>query len=1115
MGMNFAHLHTHSEHSLLDGVGKPETYAKYAKELGFDYLGVTDHGNVDGLIKWQKACNNEGIKPVLGCEGYIVPDASKKVKGEKRYHITVLVKNEKGWVNLLKMLSFANLEGHYYRPRFDFNLFKENCDGLMVLTGCHNTFLNCNEGVEFLRNLREVTDVYLEVMPHSTGDQKAVNRLCLDLHHDLMIPIVATNDCHYVTKDMAKAQEVLLAIQRKAKWNDGDRWRFDIEGLHLRTVDEMRSAFRQQGILKYAEIKYAMDQTLEIAEECSQFRIEQRTVLLPEPKIDFGDKNEFEFFRYLCEKEFKRKIIKEKSKYWDRYQEELELIDRLGFIRYFLIVWELIDYAEKMDVMTGPGRGSVGGSLIAYLLGITMVDPLKYGLVFSRFISPNRNDLPDIDLDFEDKRGDLILRHLEENYGINNVAGVSTFSKMNAKMVLRDLGRVFELPNTDVDLAAKAISKDEDLSDAFENNEIVSKFKDKHPEIADLALKLEGQFRSAGQHPAGMVVSRDDLREGFRANLSKRSNTFVVNWDKDDAEFMGMMKLDILRLNTLTVLKETLRLIKERTGEDIDLENIPLDDPKVYEQFKLGNTVGCFQVSTGGMVGFLRELEVDNFDLLVAANALYRPGTLHSGMAKEFIARKKGKRWKSIHPKIDEFTGETYGIVVYQEQVMRAMVSLAGMSWSEADKIRKIVGKSKGTAEFLKFEKDFVKGCEKQGTLDEKSAKKFWEMLSNFGKYGFNKSHSVEYSLISVWNMWLKIYYPKEFICANLTYIGNPDKKDVIVREASRLGLKIVLPKVGISDAKKWTIKDERLFVPFIEIKGVGEKTALSISKKRKSQSKGFFSGGNDAAVLVNKSNKMEETLSRIGVYDIDKEFTDDELKEVDNYFSFRIPRSNPYKNLAFLLNSVGFKRSRMGENILRGEVELPVGLKRRIRYRPNSALLDCHDCELREECRAPVLPSPGRYNIAIFGEAPGPDEDKDGEGFVGRAGVKLWKELGYYSLMRGYFHVSNFCKCYPSKTRTPTKKHINACFKWAEEEILTVKPFIILAFGNTGVFFFKGQTSGISGLSGKTEWDDKWGAWICWCLHPAAVLHQPGNLELFEEGIRNFSNKLGALGNF
>jgi DNA polymerase-3 subunit alpha len=1221
----FIHLHCHNEFSILDGVGTAEQYAAKAKELGFPALGMTNHGNVDGLIKFQNACDEIGIVPIHGCELYVVKDISIKEKGDVRRHLTVWVKNNIGWENLLKLLTIANSEGFYYRPRVSPELLLKCCDGLVVATACSSSFVLDDWGIKLFKKLHHKIgdDLYSEIMPFvKYKPQEKINSICKKLADEYGTKLLATNDSHFIDKDDAVAQEVLLAIQSKKKWKDKDRWKFDISDIYLKTEKEMRDGFTEQGIFSRREISQAILSTYEIFEKCKDFRIQKKDVELPEIKVDgikISDADSF--LKKLCNEGMDNKVKSDASKnkklkiYTDRLEEELAVVIKQGFVKYFLIVWELIRWCKNNDIMVGPGRGSSGGSLICYLIGITAVDPIQFDLIFARFISPARIDLPDIDMDFEDVKRPLIREHLENLYGKYHVAGTSTFLTMKGRGAIKDVSRVFDVPMFDVNKASSCIvsrtsgdsRSDFTIEDAFATFEDGRAFKNKYPKVVDIAMRLEGQIRGKGQHAAAIIISEDDLREGKRACLVKgKDDGLTVNWDKHDIEHVGLMKLDVLGLNALTVLNYTARLVKENTGTGIDFENIPIDDKKIYKEFSKGSTVGCFQFGSLGLRKLCVEMGIENFDMLTHANALYRPGTLRSGMVEEFVDRKKGKKEiEYIHPFLESLTKSTFGIILYQEQVMKLMYDLGGLGWKTADTVRKVISKSKGVEQFQSFKQLFVEGCEKKKTLDKETAEDLWDALSSFGSYSFNLSHAVEYAMIAYWDMYCKIYHPVEFFCANLSF-GSDNKKEDLIEEAIKFGLDVRPPKIGISDADNWIAKDGILYCPFIEIKGFGDKTS-KYAAELLNENKKFFSPDGKKERLT---QRFKNILDEIGS---DKNNPVDELfaEKISRYFSFsfnRDPQKKFRKMVSILSGSIDIEKikdinfgksdtndrfyfGRMTEikfsyrekvsdagkgntgggiygnlkdnedfcmlvfggkayqkkkygiehcgdefvlvkanrpnkktniicndvwlqhELLSGNFEgLELNMIKQNRYK-NNEVKNCSGCDLKSECKAPVVSSTGKYNIMIIGEAPGKEEDREGVGFVGRSGELVWNSLSKKNLKRNMFNITNVVKCFPSKTRTPTNKHIKSCSKWLTEEIENIKPCLILAFGNTNIKFFTEEESGIMAKSGTTEWNEKYGCWICWCIHPASVLYSPENNELFSRGIKNFAEKVKIFG--
>ena len=1224
---NFCHLHVHNEYSMLDGLGSAAAMVERAKELGMTHLALTNHGNIDGCIRFQNACVAGGITPIFGFEGYIVENIAEHPKGEKRCHIVIWAKNETGWINICKMLSIAYLEGHHYRPRISPKILLDHLDGLAISTACTSSFLGQEWGVKLYDELRaRGVDLFLEIMPLLLEEQKDLNKVCLDLAKRDNIPIIATNDCHYINAKDSELQEVLLAMQSHTKWKDPNRWKFSVDDLYMKSREEMEESFKKQGTVPKEIYEKALDNTMLVAELCGNFLIPERPVDLPLPR-EVRDKDPNKFIKDLCKKALKEKIKNDPiknlrySEYVDRYMEEIDLITKQGFVVYFLIVWELINWCRSTDIMVGPGRGSSGGSLVCYLLNITTVDPIEHSLLFARFISPARIDLPDIDMDFEDRRRGEIRTHLEEVYGVNNVAGVSTYSSMKGRGALRDVSRVFDVPVMEVGKAASCIvvrsggdfRSDFTIEDAFNTFEDGIKFKQKYPKETQIAIDIEGQVKGKGQHAAAMLICKEDLRDGIRGNLlyAKDKRT-VINWDKHDVEHVGLMKLDCLGLNALTILNEARKLAKKNKGVDINFEKIPIDDPECYKAFSEGNNIGCFQVGSLGLRRLCVQLGIDNFQMLVHATSLHRPGTLRSGMVEEFVLRKrKEKEWNYVHPALEAITKDTFGIILYQEQVMRFMYDLGGLGWRTADTVRKVISKSQGAEQFMKFKDLFVQGCIDRGTLDKDTAEQLWNELSSFGSYGFNLSHAVEYTYITYWDMWMKIHYPEEFICAALTY-GPEDKKEEILEEAYRLGLKIEFPKVGFSSADLWSVKDKVLYMPFCAIKGIGEVTAKQCQKYGEiiNKGQGFF----DTKKNKDLGTKTKNLLEQIHAFDKNRVLTEEEMDDLSDFFSMPIIRdpsrkykkvmekisdfveisqlgdidwtSRPddkvryyfgrmteirfgYKEKVATLSSdkhsdnlggvygnmkddtdfvmvifigelynrrkddiehcsgqyllVKTKRARNNllcsevwfqDQILAGDLEgLPTHLKNRLMEYSDYLKGDiqtCERCGLSISCKQPIPYTEGRTNAMIIGEYPGRNEARIGRAFSGEVYNHMWDNLG---LQEKLFHCTNVVKCSASNPKDIDKKSIKACSVWLDAEIKAVKPYIILAFGNIGLQYFKGLSSGIMEWNGKTEWNDKVGAWVCYCISPASSYFHQENLPMFKEGLDNFAEKYISLG--
>jgi len=910
--MSYTNLHSHtSMGSLLDGMGTTDKYCEYASELGMHALGISNHGTINDALEFQNSCKKYNITPVFGVEFYVVEDINVKVKKEIRSHILAFAKNERGFQNLLKMITVSNLEGFYHRPRIDCTILLAHSDDLVITSGCSSSPLNFGYGRDLFNALieKQKDDVFLEIMPHLHKEQYVVNEICLALSKKRGVKLVATNDSHYVKKEDALSHEVLLAIGTQKTWTDPTRWKFNGNDFYLRDRREMTMAFVAQGQLEKEVFGEAIANTQLVVDKCKDLTwINSQQPSLPSI-IKVNGTTDSEQLEKLCVQEFHNKIIdtdKDLDLYRNRLDEELALIKAKKFERYFLLVKDLLDWCREQDIMVGPGRGSSSGSLVCYLLGITSIDPIKHGLLFFRFLSPDRIDLPDIDTDFSDIDRPRIRKRLEELYGRYNVASISTYSILRGRGAVRDASRVFSVPLKDVAKICAVVEKkvgddegnDATVEDALTNFEEGKAFIEKYPEASKHAIALEGQYRNKGVHAAAIVVADNDLRDGSRCALSlDKDNELVINWSKLSIEHFGLVKIDVLGLKMLTVLNYCRQLVKANHGVDIDFNKIDIEDERCYKEFSKANTTGCFQLGSTNIKKFCRQLGVDNFDTLVATTALYRPGPLGSGATEVYIKRKNGHEpVPKCHDLLDEITKDTYGIIIYQEQLMRIINEIAGMDWKTTDKIRKLVGKSKGIDALRVYEDQFVEGCAKSGTLREEQAISLWNDLVSFGKYGFNKSHACSYSYITLWDMWLKINYPLEFMCALLTYgTENNDDKNAYVEEAFRLGIDIRPPKVGISKAQEWVISLNTLYSPFVEIKGVGEKTVKLFEKLGKADfveqtTKGFIK--KEKPVI---STRFVNILNKIGAYE-DRVLTDEESDSVSQFLGVSLVRNKLYK---------------------------------------------------------------------------------------------------------------------------------------------------------------------------------------------------------------------------
>ena len=853
--MSFTHLHVHSYYSLMDGLNSPAELAQAAKDAGQTALAITDHGTLSSHRDMQKACKEIGIKPILGVEAYISPTdrfdrSSKTDKSIQAYnHIILLAKDQTGLNNIHALQELAWNEGFYHKPRIDREVLKEYAEGIIVLSGCLNGLISkAIERQEFseaklvLKDFKKTfgEDFYIEVQSHNP---KEINEKLLELADELKIKAVATGDAHFAKGEDKILEEAMLILSTNPKVDkeaDFDMSRqmknmmdrfdylypdrkisFKDYNLFIQTRQEIEADFKEAGINR-TDI---FDNTMEIASKIAEYDFYQGLDLLPVPKTN-ADKKLAE----MASEGLKRLGLAEDKVYSDRLQEELEVIKDKKFASYFLVVADMINWAKDNNIMVGPGRGSAAGSLVCYTLGITDVDPIKYDLLFFRFINPERNDFPDIDTDFEDRRRKEVKDYLKKKF--KHVASISTFTYFKDKGVIRDAARVFMVPLGEVNKALKSVDTFEDYLDSPNTKE----FRVKYPEVTWLAERLRGKIRSVGVHAAGVVVAKDEIRkyapiesrEDAQDKVSGRIP--VVAYDMDTVADIGLIKLDALGLKTLSVISDTLQSIKTRHKKDLDLSNIPLDDKKVYAMLSEGYTKGVFQAEATPYTNLLMKMGVSTFEDLAASNALVRPGAMNT-VGASYINRKHGNEAiKYVHPIMKPFIENTYGVIIYQEQVMQACVHLGGMTWSEADKVRKIIGKKKDAKEFDQFKDQFISGAEKH--ISKKEAQHLWHDFEAHAGYSFNRSHAVAYSMLSYYTAWLKHYYPLEFMFSLLKNEGNKDTRTEYLIEAKRLGLKIRLPHINESDVY-FSLKEDAIIFGLAEVKFISDSIANKILEKR------------------------------------------------------------------------------------------------------------------------------------------------------------------------------------------------------------------------------------------------------------------------------------------
>jgi DNA polymerase-3 subunit alpha len=877
----FIHLHLHTQYSLLDGACRIPDLLNLANQYKMDSLAITDHGNMFGAIEFYLAAQKAGIKPIIGCEVYVAAksrlDKTSNSIEDASSHLILLARDEAGYHNLMKLVSIGYLQGFYYRPRIDKEVLLAHRDGLIGLSAClrgeipmllqqkrFNDALKASD--EFMQILGK-NNFYLEVQENFIPEQKIVNQGLVKISRELNIPLVATNDVHYLTKDKARAHEALLCIQTQTTLNDEKRLRFQTDEFYFKSPQEMKELFK--------EIPEALANTLEIAKRCN-LELDFSQVHLPRYEAPQGKTKE-EFLMGLCEEGLIQRYENTTPAIRERLVHELKIIKEMGFTSYFLIVWDFIHYAKNNRIPVGPGRGSAAGSLVSYILGITDIDPLRYNLLFERFLNPERLSLPDIDIDFCYERRQEVIDYVTKKYGQENVAQIITFGTMQARAVVRDVGRVMGLSYADVDRIAKLIPPSDStnpnysLRDALENEpELNSLYKTdtQIKELINTALSLEGLNRHASTHAAGVVIADKPL-DNYTPLFKTQEEQITSGYDMGALEKIGLLKVDFLGLRTLTVIDQTIKLIKENQAKDIDIETLSLEDQNTYQLLSCAATVGVFQLESSGMRDLLKKLEPQRFEDLIALLALYRPGPMGSGMLDDFIKRKKGLvPLRYDHKKLEPILKDTYGIMLYQEQIMHIASELAGFSLSQADLLRRAM--SKKINEVMEQQrKNFVSGCIKNA-VGLQTANKIFDQIVFFSGYGFNRSHSAAYSLISFRTAYLKANYPVEFMTALLTSErDNTDKVVEYVNESERMGLEILPPDINESGAFFQIEGKNKIRFGLLAIKNVGRGAVESLINARLES--GRFTSLKDLCRridlrLVNR--KVLESMIKCGVLD-------------------------------------------------------------------------------------------------------------------------------------------------------------------------------------------------------------------------------------------------------
>lgn len=870
----FVHLHTHSHYSLLDGLSKIDDLLARIKELGMDAVAITDHGVLYGAVEFYKKARKAGIKPILGVEAYVAPrDRFSREPGERYNHLILLAENLTGWKNLIKLVTKAHLEGFYYKPRMDKEILLEYHQGLIATSACLGGEVNQALLFKSFEDAKKIALEYQEIFGNGNffleiGDHPNIPEAVkvrpeiIKLSQVTGIPLVATQDSHYLRPEDAEYHDILLAVQTGNRLSDDDRLTLKADDFSINSPEAMAEKFK--------DIPEAVENTVKIAERCNT-ELELGKIILPDfPKPEGKSANAY--LRELVRERISGRFspAEQTPELKKRLEYELSVIEKTGFADYFLIVQDLTNWAKNHGIAVGPGRGSAAGSLVSYILGITDVNPLPYDLLFERFLNPSRNEMPDIDIDFADTRRDEVLAYAREKYGENRVAQIITFGTMAARAAVRDAGRALGLPYGFCDQVAKLIPFNLKLQEAIEK---VPELKEMYAtnadakRVLDAAKHLEGVARHASVHACGTVISKDDLVNHVPLQIAPQDRANIITqFDMRSVEDLGLLKIDLLGLKNLTIIEETVRLVKELRGEDLKISELPLDDKKTFELLQAGDTTGVFQFESSGMRRYMKDIIPTELEDLVALVALFRPGPME--LIPSYIKRKHGKeKITYLHPKLEPILKTTYGIGVYQEQMMRIATDLAGYTLPEADTLRKAIGK-KIKSLLDEQEEKLISGLIKNG-IDKKTAKAIWELFPPFARYGFNKSHAVCYALIGYRTAYLKANYPEEFMAALLNAeVSDIDRISFLVAEAKQKGIEILQPDVNKSFVN-FTPDGHKIRFGLLAVKNVGEAVTRGIIEER--LRRGPFTTFVDFLTRVQHKDlnkKSLESLIKAGAFD-------------------------------------------------------------------------------------------------------------------------------------------------------------------------------------------------------------------------------------------------------
>ena len=878
--MQFCHLHTHTEYSLLDGEASIKKLVARVKELGMDSCAITDHGSMYGVVDFYREAKSQGIHPVIGCEVYMAPRSRfEKVHDidNKTSHLILLAENQRGYKNLIKLVSAGYIDGFYYKPRIDFEMLKEHSEGIIALSACiagevPKALLrgDYDEAKKIALKYAEVLgkdNYFLEIQDHGLSEQKRIIPDMLRLSEETGIGLVATNDIHYLKKEDAKYQDVLMCIQMEKKVDDPDRMKFETEEFYIKSPEEMTSLFEY--------VPQAIENTEKIAKRCN-VDFDFGTRHLPAYAVPDG-KDAFEYLRELCQSGLEKRYSPVSDELQKRLDYELGVIKSMGFVDYFLIVWDFIHFAKNNGVMVGPGRGSAAGSIVAYSLGITTVDPIKYGLIFERFLNPERVSMPDIDIDFAPNGRQKIIDYVVEKYGEGQVAQIITFGTMKAKLAIRDVGRALDIPYAEVDKVAKLVPFDlkMTISKALDISTELHALYENDPQIKELldtSMALEGRPRHASTHAAGVVITSEPIVNYVPLQLNSE-NFITTQFTKDTVENLGLLKMDFLGLRNLTVIENAVKIIKRTRGIDLNMDEIDYDCKEVYELISSGNTDGVFQLESAGMQSFMQELKPDTLEDVIAGIALYRPGPMEQ-IPRYIKSKKNPQTIQYKHPLLKNILDVTYGCMVYQEQVLEIVRTLAGYSLGKADSMRRVISKKKADQMVIE-RKNFIygsddgdiPGCIKNG-IDEQTAISIFDEINDFANYAFNKSHAAAYAFVTYQTAYLKTFYPVEYMASLISSIDDLDKINHYIANCKEMGIDRLPPDVNKSE-DTFTVENNSIRFGLSAVKNVGRAMILNLVNERKNNGEfKNFSDFIDRMAGQDMNKRALEGLISCGAFD-------------------------------------------------------------------------------------------------------------------------------------------------------------------------------------------------------------------------------------------------------